>query len=167
MRVALDTDNTAAGKGWHKPEVSIAGLEEWDSTMVPDIKYGTDREVATFFYRAEVLVPTNFTGAGKVVLFFPSLVARGLQLWINGTAVEFDQGSYRDSVWRGNIYFWDNYDHRQSFDVTGLIKPGQTNTVAFRVFKSFDHGGTYDRAFLLADPDGKPSGGSAGAKTGG
>jgi hypothetical protein len=39
-----------------------------------------------------------------------------------------------------------------SLDVTPLIKPGQRQTIAFRVFKSFDHGGSYDRVFLVADP---------------
>jgi hypothetical protein len=152
MRVALDTDNTAWTKGWHKPEVPIADVEEWDCTMVPDIKFKTEREVAAFFYRTEVEAPAEFAGAKKVVLYFPSLIARALCIWVNGQPVQFDFGTYKDPIWRGNTYFWDDYNHQQAFAVTSLIKPGQVNTIAFRVFKSFDHGGTYDRVFLLADP---------------
>jgi len=45
-----------------------------------------------------------------------------------------------------------DYNHQREVDVTGLIKAGEKNTIAFRVFKSFDHGGSYDRIFLLAAP---------------
>lgn len=152
MKVALDTDNLAITKGWQKPEVSVAGLEDWDSTVVPDIKYQTHQEVAAFFYRTEVQVPDSFTGAEKVVLYFPSLIARALRIWINGEAVEFDNGKYKDVIWRGPSHFWTSYYHHREFDVTPYIKPAQKNIIAFRIFKSFDHAGTYDRVFLLADP---------------
>jgi hypothetical protein len=152
MKVALDTDNLALTKGWQKPEVSVAGLEDWDCTVVPDVKYKTEREVAAFFYRTEVTVPESFKGAEKTVLYFPSLIARAMQIWINGKALVFDNGKYKDEIWRGPSYFWFNYDHQQEFDITPYIKPGEKNTIAFRVFKSFDHGGTYDRVFLLANP---------------
>ncbi|HCE43252.1 MAG TPA: hypothetical protein DET40_06870 [Lentisphaeria bacterium] len=152
MKVALDTDNLAFTKGWHKPEVSVAGLEDWDSTVVPDVKYKTDREVAAFFYRTEVEVPESFKGAEKVVLYFPSLIARAMRIWINGQPVVFDNGKYKDEIWRGPAYFWNNYYHHREFYVTPYVKPGQKNTIAFRIFKSFDHAGTYDRVFLLANP---------------
>jgi len=77
--------------------------------------------------------------------------------YIDGEPVEFDHETYRDTTWRGPDYFWMNYDHQQRFDVTSLIKPGARNTIAFRVFKSFDHGGSYDRIFLLADPPAPPA----------
>lgn len=152
MKVALDTDNLAWTRGWQKPEVSVAELEDWDTTVVPDIKYKTEREVAAFFYRTEVAVPETFKEAERVVLYFPSLIARSLRIWVNGQAVVFDNGSYKDENWRGPGYFWFNYDHQQEFDVTPYVKPGQKNTIAFRVFKSFDHAGTYDRIFLLCNP---------------
>lgn len=152
MKVALDTDNLAFTKGLQRPEVSVASLEEWDSTMVPDIKFKTERDVAAFFYRTDVMVPESFKGAEKVVLYFPSVIARSMRIWINGTPVVFDNGRYKDEIWRGPSYFWFNYDHQQEFDVTPYIKPGQKNTIAFRIFKSFDHGGSYDRIFLLANP---------------
>lgn len=155
MRVALDTDNTAWAKGWHKPEVSVEHLEEWDSTQVADIKYGTHREVSATFYRTEVKVPKDF-GAGKATLYFPSLIARAMQIWINGKPVSFDYGSYKDTIWRGDDFFWMNYNHEEWFDVSGMVKPGQVNTIAFRVYKSYDHAGPYDRIFLLADlPEGE------------
>jgi hypothetical protein len=156
MVVALDTDNLGQARGWHRPEVRI-DAEPWDSTMVPDIRYKTEREPAAFFYRTAVEVPAGFAQRKKIALFFPSLITRALRIWINGEPVQFDHGDYRDEIWRGPSYFWNNYNHSHQFDVTPHIKPGQTNTIAFRVFKSYDHGGTYDRIFLLADPpaDGK------------
>lgn len=150
MKVALDTDNTGWAKGWQKPEVSVADLEEWDTTIVPDVKYNTQREVTAFFYRTDIDVPNSFAGSKEIILYFPSIIARGLQIWINGESVKFDNGKYKDTIWRGPSYFWYNYDHQQEFDVTPYIKPGQQNTIAFRIFKSYDHGGTYDRIFLLA-----------------
>lgn len=158
MSVALDTANVGWARGWHRPEVSVDKLERWDTTIPPDIKYGTDREPAAFFYRTTVEVPAAFTKNKKVVLFFPSLIARALRIWINGAPVQFDHGDYQDEIWRGPAYFWSDYNHSRMFDVTTLIKPGATNTIAFRVFKSYDHGGTYDRVFLLGDP---PEGGDA------
>ncbi len=152
MAVALDTSNLAFARGWHRPEVSVDHLEKWDSTQVPDIKYQTQRDPAAYFYRTEVEVPASFAGREKVVLYFPSIIARALRIWINGEAVAFDHGEYRDPIWRGPSYFWMDYNHSRMFDITAHVRPGERNTIAFRLFKSFDHGGSYDRVFLLADP---------------
>lgn len=150
MKVALDTDNIGWAKGWHSPGVSVDALEEWDSTVVPDVKWNTQREPSGFFYRTEVDVPAAFGDSDRVELFFPSLIARALRVWINGEPVKFENDGYTDEIWRGPAYFWYNYNHEQRFDVTPSIKPGERNTIAFRIFKSFDHAGTYDRVFLLA-----------------
>ncbi len=152
MKIALDTANVGWTRGWHDPSGNIADMPEGDSTLIPDVVFGTEREPAAFFYRTDVMVPPTFAGKKQIVLYFPSLIARAVQIWINGRPVEFDYGTYRDPVWRGPDYFWVDYDHQQRFDVTALIQPGARNTIAFRVFKSFDHGGSYDRIFLLADP---------------
>jgi len=150
MRVALDTDNTAWTKGWHKPGVSVAELDEWDVTIVPDVKYGTQREVAAFFYRCEVKIPADFKSE-KANIFFPSIIARALQIWINGEPVKFKHDKYEDTIYRGPPTFWYDYNHELEFDISNMLEPGKTNTIAFRVFKSLDHAGTYDRVFLLAD----------------
>lgn len=150
MKLALDTDNTAWTKGWQKPEVSVDDLEEWDTTVVPDVKYGTQREVAAFFYRCEVKVPDNFNIA-KTKIYFPSIIARTLQIWINGEPVEIKHDKYDDTIFRGPPTFWYNYNHELEFDISNMLKSGQLNTVAFRIFKSLDHAGTYDRVFLLAE----------------
>lgn len=152
MALALDTDNLAWARGLHRPENAVDHLERWDVTIIPDIKYGTQREPAAFFYRTEVDVPETFANHEKLVLFFPSIIARAMRIWINGEPVMFDHGAYQDEIWRGPTYFWIDYNHSRGFDVTPHIRPGERNTIAFRVFKSFDHGGTYDRVFLLADP---------------
>lgn len=147
-KMALDTDQLAETKGWHLPGADLSELEEWDVTVVPDIRYETQREVAAFFYQTEVEIPKSFSGQ-RATLYFPSLIARGMQIWIDGEPVTFDYGSYRDTVFRGPPTFWYNYDHQQRFDITPYLKPGQKQVIAFRVFKSFDHAGSYDRIFLL------------------
>jgi hypothetical protein len=95
-------------------------------------------------------VPQSFAGK-KTTVYFPSIIAKALQIWVNGQPVEFDYENYKDTVWRGPDYFWIDYNHAQEFDITPHLKPGQKNTIAFRVFKSFDFGGTYRRMWLLAN----------------
>ena len=145
----LDTRNRAYSLGYHKPEISVTQLDDQDVTVCPDVKYNTQREVAAFFYRTEANVPASFKDR-RISIFFPSIIARGLQIWINGVPVEFDHGTHKDTIWRGPMTFWYNYDHQQEFDVTPYIRPGKNSTIALRVFKCFDFGGTYRRVFLLA-----------------
>jgi len=144
-----DSGNRAWTKGYEKPGADLTGLEDLDTTVVPDVKYQTHRYPAAFFYRTEVDVPASFKDQ-KIELFFPAIVAKALQVWINGKPVEFQHDGITEHTWRGPEYFWINYDHRLSVDVTKYIEPGRKNTIAFRVFKSFDFGGTYERVFLLA-----------------
>lgn len=147
----LDTRNHAFAMGYHKTKADLSSLVEQDVTICPDVRYGTQREMAAFFYRTDVKIPRSFRNK-KVTLFFPSIIARSLQIWINGEAVEFDHGSYKDTTWRGGpTYFWRNYNHQQLFDISGYLKAGKRNTIAFRAFKSYDFGGTYRRVWLLAD----------------
>jgi hypothetical protein len=152
----LDTGQKAQALGYYKPDAAVDTLDDLDVTLCPDVKYKTEREAAAFFYRTQVKVPGSFKGGQKITLYFTSIIAKGLQIWVNGQEVEFDYDykgpkPYKDTVWRGPDYFWINYNHEQSFDVTPYIKPGQLNTIAFRVFKSFDIGGTYRRVYLLAE----------------
>lgn len=126
-----------------------SGLTDLDIAVSPDVKYQSQREATAFFYVTDLEVPASFGGVTNAVLFFPGLIARAVEVRVNGKAVEFDHGTHRDTLWRGPVYFWMNYDHRVDFDVTGLIQPGATNTVAVRVFKSFDFGGSYRRPWLL------------------
>jgi len=173
----LDTRNHAAALGYPKPDVSVKHLDELDVTVCPDVKYQTQREPAAFFYRTDVKVPRSFAGK-KVTFYFPSVIAKGLQIWIDGKPVQFEYNvkyedgdmqvwtgrkldkdgaevepdtTYRDTIWRGPDYFWQNYNHEQEFDITSLVKPGKKQTIAFRVFKSFDFGGPYRRVLLLAN----------------
>lgn len=146
----LDSGNRAWAMGYYKPDVSVDKLEDQDTTICPDVKYKTQRSVAAFFYRTSADVPASFQGK-KSTLYFSSVIARGLQVWINGEPVEFDNGTYKDTTLRGPDYFWFNYNHEMSVNITPYIKPGQKNTIAFRTFKSFDFGGTYRRIFLLAE----------------
>ena len=148
-KTRLDTDNLATTRDrLQLPESDVSGLDDWDITVVPDVKYGTHKEVAAFFQRTEVDVPAGFAGK-RALLFFPSIIARALQIWVNGTPVEFDHGTWRDTIWRGPSYFWYDYDHKREFDLGNLVRPGQKNTIAIRIFKSFDHAGSYDRPYLL------------------
>lgn len=100
------------------------------------------------FYRIETKVPSSFKDK-KVELFFPGLIARAVQIRVNGEPVTFDHTTYSDDTWRGPVYFWMDDNHQVTFDLTGKIKPGQVNVIAIRVFKSFDFGGSYRRPWLL------------------
>lgn len=150
-KVALDTDNLATTRDrLQLPGTDVSALDDWDITVVPDVKYQTQKEVAAFFLRTEVGVPASFAGR-RTTLYFPSLIARALQIWVNGKPVEFDHGGWRDTVWRGPSYFWFDYNHQHEYDLGGLVEPGRRNVICIRVFKSFDHAGPYDRPFLLAE----------------
>lgn len=149
-RGMLDTRNHAAALGYQRPGADVSKLDTLDITVCPDVKYQTQREVAAYFYRAEVDVPADFKGK-KVTLVFPGLIAKALQIWVNGKPVEFDLKDYKSTIWRGPDYFWYDYNHERKFDLTGYIEPGKKNTIAFRVFKSFDFGGSYRRAYLLGN----------------
>ena len=70
---------------------------------------------------------------------------------MNGVPVQFDHGNYSDTIWRGPSYFWFDYNHQHEYDLGDLVRPGARNTMAIRIFKSFDHAGSYDRVFLLAE----------------
>jgi len=153
VKGSLDTRNHAAAKGYHLPETDVSELDDLDTTVCPDVKYGTQREVAAFFYRTDVEVPQAFADGKKYTLYFPSLIARALQIWINGEPVMFDFEDHRSSIWRGPDYFWMNYDHTQAYDITPHLKPGEKNTIAYRVFKSHDFAGTYRRVYLLAEEE--------------
>lgn len=145
----LDTGDKAAGMGCQKPGADVEKLDELDTTVMPDVKYGTEREEAAFFYRTEAEVPKAFAGK-QVSIFFSSLIAKRVQIWVNGEAVEFTQDNKKATTWNGPEYFWFDYNHALEFDVTPHVKAGQTNTFAFRVLKSHDVGGSYRRIFLLA-----------------
>lgn len=152
VKLELDTDYRSLAGGRHLPGTDVSEMQEGDTTVVPDVKYQTQREPAAFFYRTEIEVPDSFADAKRVELYFPSLIARKVQIWVNGEPVVFDHEDYQGTVWNGPEYFWYNYDHQKSFDLGSLVEPGEKNVIAFRIFKSYDHAGSYDRIFLLADP---------------
>ena len=147
---SLDTNQAAYAAGLHKPGADTSELGELDTTVMPDVKFKTQRKPAAFFYRTEVDVPKSFADK-KVVLFFPGLIAKGLEVWVNGEPVAFGEGDSREFVRRGPNWFWLDYDTVEDVDVTSLIRPGQKNTIAFRAFKSADVGGTFRRIWLLAE----------------
>jgi len=147
---ALDTSQAAFAGGLHRPGADVSGLDDLDTTVMPDVLYETQREPAAFFYRTEVEVPQEFAGK-KVVLFFPGLIAKGLEVWVNGQPVQFDNNGRPEAIRRGPPWFWLDYNTVEEVDITSLIKPGEVNTLAFRTFKSADVGGSFRRIFLLAD----------------
>ena len=146
-----DTRQQAIPLGWYMPGAKVDTLDDLDITVCPDVKYGTQREVSAFFYRTEVNVPRDFAGKGKITLYFPGLIAKAVQVWVNGQPVTFDVNGEQSTIWRGPTYFWIDYNHQVEFDITPHVKPGQKNTIAFRAFKSYDFGGSYRRVWLLAN----------------
>ena len=150
-KMTLDTDNLATTRDrLQDPAKSVEALEDWDITVVPDVRYQTQKQVSAVFMRTTFDVPKDAAYA-KTTLYFPSLIVRALQIWVNGTPVAFDHGTYRDTIYRGPATFWYDYNHQLEFPLGDLIRPGEKNTIAIRIFKSFDHAGSYDRPFLLAE----------------
>jgi len=147
----LDTRQMAIPLGYYKPETKVDKLDDLDITLCPDVKYGTEREVSAFFYRTDVNVSKDFQGKEKITLYFPGLIARAVQIWVNGQPVTFTVNGETSTIWRGPEYFWYDYNHQREFDLTPYIKPGAKNTIAFRVFKSHDFGGSYRRPWLLGN----------------
>jgi hypothetical protein len=146
----LDTRNHAWSLGYHNPEVSVQKLDDQDVCVSPDLKYKTQHEPAAFFYRTDLKVPNSFAGKKRMTLFFPGIIGRMLQIWVNGEPVVFKQAGFPSVTWRDEEFLANNYDHEREFDVTRHVKPGQQNTIVFRVFKSNRFGGTYRRVLLLA-----------------
>jgi len=146
-----DTRQMAIPLGYYKPETKVDKLDDLDTTRCPDIQYGTQREVSAFFYRTDVNVPKDFQDKQKITLYFPALIARAMQIWVNGQPVTFTVNGEQSTIWRGPEYFWFDYNHQREFDLTPYIKPGAKNTIAFRVFKSHDFGGSYRRVYLLGN----------------
>ncbi len=151
MKGCLDTRNHAVALGYHLPATSVAQLDDLDTSVCPDVKYQTQREVAAFFYRTSVNVPAAFAQCERVKLQFGSVIFKAMQIWINGEPVVFEQNGYQDTIYRGPDYFWYDYDHAWTTDVTKYLKPGQENVIAFRVFKSFDFAGVYRPIHLLGE----------------
>lgn len=150
-KTALDTDNLATTRDrLQDPARPVDALDDWDITVVPDVKYGTQKQLSAVFMRTSFDVPagSEWTSA---TLYFPSLIARALQIWVNGRPISFDHGSYSDTIYRGPATFWYDYNHQLEFPLGDMIRPGERNTIAMRIFKSFDHAGSYDRPFVLAE----------------
>jgi len=149
-KVMQDNDQQAVNLGLHQPEQPVDTLDNWDVTIMPDLKYQNQHEPSAVFLRTSAEVPGTFAGK-KMTIFFPTLLARAMHIWINGKPVEFSHGDYTDHIYRGNLYFWDNYDYQEEFDVTKLIEPGKNNVIAVRIYKSLFHAGMLDRVFLLGN----------------
>lgn len=150
-KMCLDTDRFATTQDkCQMPETDVSAMDNWDITAIPDVKFQSQWTMAAFFLRTEFDVPESFQGK-KAILYFPSLIAEAMEIWVDGKPVVFQYKDYEDTTWHGTAHCYDTYDHRTEFDLTGYITPGKKNTLCLRIFKNYDHAGSYDRVFLLAE----------------
>ena len=71
-------------------------------------------------YRREIIVPADWKGK-DIIAHFGS-VTSNMYLWVNGRYVGYSEDSKLEA----------------EFDLTPYLKPGQTNLIAFQVFRWCD-----------------------------
>ncbi|MFW6060466.1 MAG: DUF4838 domain-containing protein [Phycisphaeraceae bacterium] len=90
------------------------------------------------WYRTTVDVPADLQEK-PVNLYLGGIINEGW-VWVNGQYV-----GHRDHL------LWWHHRHAVDFDVTDMIEPGETNTIAVRVLNDPDEmGGLYRRGFLYS-----------------
>ena len=140
MKFTRDRFNEGIIGGWHQPEFDDRTWETkntyytWDQQDPPEDAAGHDYD-GLGWYRAAFDVPADMNG-------------RDFKFWCGGTINE-------GWVWINGKYaghkahkLWWGHPHDFEFDITDLIKPGQTNTIAIRVHNDAEIGGLFRRGFI-------------------
>ncbi len=147
MKFSRDRFNEGVIAEWYAPVFDDSGwgtkntFLTWDQQDPPESAAGHDYD-GYGWYRANFEVQSRF--AGKSVQLYLGGALNEAWVWINGQYA----GHRPHRLWWG---------HRREveLDVTGLIVPGQVNTVAIRVWNDAEIGGLYRRGFLWAENDKK------------
>lgn len=108
----------------------------WDAQDKPEDSKGHDYD-GYGWYRASVNVPGEFKG--KKVRFHCGGVINEAWIWVNG---EYAGHKKWDLWWAGR------QAHECDFDVTDMVKPGETNNVTIRIWNNAEIGGVYRRGFF-------------------
>ena len=149
MKFHRDQFNEGIVAGWHEQPFDDAdwGTKNtyytWDQQDPPEDEAGHDYD-GLGWYRTTFEVPAQFKN--RPIKFWCGGVINEGWVWINGKYA----GTKRHKIW------W-YHAHEFELDVTDLIKPGQTNTIAIRVLNDSEIGGMLRRGFFWSpQPKKKP-----------
>ncbi len=141
MRFARDPHNEGIIMRWYRPDWEDGAWETRDTYFLLEQQEKPLDERGYFpygyvWYRARFDVPKKLEGS-EMKLYLGGIINEGW-VWVNGEFVGY----------RGNKLWWD-HPHDVTFDVSGLIRPGQENHIAVRVLNDPDEmGGLFRRGFL-------------------
>ena len=108
----------------------------WDQPGPPEDNKGHDYD-GYGWYRGDLRVDPRW--AGKPLRLYLGGAINEAWVWVNG-----DYAGHRPHK------LWWYSPHDVDLDVTSLIKPGQRNTIAIRIWNNADIGGLYRRGFLYS-----------------
>lgn len=127
-------DNTA----WKEP---VADDKNWSSIIVPS--YWEVQGYANYdgfaWYRKKVTLPKNFNAEGQVLML--GKIDDFDQVYINGQWVGGTGNMTGDVQSRPLNEYWQRF--RGYYVSPGILKPGEVNTIAVRVYDGYINGGIY------------------------
>ena len=149
MRFRRDRFNEGVIGEWYAPDFNDGqwGRKNtfvvWDMQEPPEDAAGHDYD-GYGWYRATIDIPAKFTG--KPLRFWGGGAINEAWVWVNGQYA----GHKPHKIW------WRS-PHDFDFDVAKLVRPGEKNTIAIRVWNSAEPGGLYRRGFFWSpNPEEKP-----------
>lgn len=151
IKFTRDRFNEGVIDEWYAPDHDDSGWGmkntylTWDQQDPPEDAKGHDYD-GYGWYRASFECDKAFAGR-PIRLYLGGVINEGW-VWVNGLYA--GHKSYK--LWWGGPHFVD-------LDVTGLVRPGERNTVAIRVWNDAEIGGLYRRGFLYspAEPQAVPA----------
>jgi len=147
-KFARDPFNEGVVAEWYAPafDDSKWGTKNtfytWDAQDPPEDAFGHDYD-GYGWYRATVEIPARFKG--MPIHFQCGGAINEAWVWVNG---EYAGHKPYAMWWMGN--------HDFDLDVTKLVRPGERNTVAIRVWNKAEIGGLYRRGFFWSPNDERP-----------
>ena len=142
MKFTRDRFNEGIVGEWHQPDFDDSAWETkntyytWDQQDEPEDAAGHDYD-GLGWYRATLDVPANMAGR-KLTFWCGGTINEGW-VWING----------KYAGYKAHKLWW-YHPHDFELDVTDLIEPGKTNTIAIRVSNDAEIGGVFRRGFIWA-----------------
>lgn len=139
-KFARDRFNQGVIAAWYAPGFDDAAwgtkstFYTWDAQDPPEDAAGHDYD-GYGWYRATVEIPARF--AGQPIHFTGGGAINEAWVWVNGRYAGHKPYAM---WWMGN--------HDFDLDVTRLVRPGERNAIAIRVWNNADIGGLYRRGFF-------------------
>ncbi|MBI2191392.1 MAG: DUF4838 domain-containing protein [Planctomycetes bacterium] len=140
MRFARDRFNEGVIGEWYDPGFDDRSWEKkntfflWEQQDPPEDAAGHDYD-GYGWYRATVEIPGHL--AGRSIHFWCGGVMNEAWVWVNG---EYAGHREHRIWWRG--------PHDFDLDVTRLVRPGESSTIAVRVWNDAEYGGLFRRGFF-------------------